>query len=101
MIDGLAASLRDSLPSASFIGSTGTPIEETDANTRAVFGDYISIVAIQRDQPDKATVPIYYESRVAKLGLNQAELPKIDEEFETITEGEGLTRKEKLKTEWA
>ena len=101
LIDGLARNLRDSLPSASFIGFTGTPIEKTDANTRAVFGDYISIYDIQRAVADKATVPIYYESRVAKLGLNQAELPKIDEEFEEITEGEELTRKEKLKTKWA
>src|SRR5436190_1037770 len=54
------------------------------------------------DEPtDKATVPIYYESRVAKLGLNASELPKIDKEFEEITEGEELTRKEKLKTKWA
>ena len=101
MIDGLARNLRDSLPNASFIGFTGTPIEKTDANTRAVFGDYISIYDIQRAVADKATVPIYYESRVAKLGLNQSELPKIDEEFEAITEGEELTRKEKLKTKWA
>jgi type I restriction enzyme R subunit len=101
LIDGLARNLRDSLPSASFIGFTGTPIEKTDANTRAVFGDYISIYDIQRAVADKATVPIYYESRVAKLGLNQAELPKIDEEFDEITEGEELTRKEKLKTKWA
>src|SRR5450432_1040041 len=62
---------------------------------------YISIYDIQRAVADKATVPIYYESRVAKLGLNQSELPKIDEEFEAITEGEELTRKEKLKTKWA
>jgi type I restriction enzyme R subunit len=101
LIDGLARNLRDSLPNASFIGFTGTPIEKTDANTRAVFGDYISIYDIQRAVADKATVPIYYESRVAKLGLNQSELPKIDEEFEAITEGEELTRKEKLKTKWA
>src|SRR5439155_406432 len=70
-------------------------------NTRAVFGDYISIYDIQRAVADKATVPIYYESRVAKLGLNASELPKIDKEFEEITEGEELTRKEKLKTKWA
>ena len=101
LIDGLARNLRDALPFASFIGFTGTPIEKTDANTRAVFGDYISIYDIQRAVADRATVPIYYESRVAKLGLNQAELPKIDEEFEEITEGEELTRKEKLKTKWA
>jgi type I restriction enzyme R subunit len=101
LIDGLARNLRDSLPNASFIGFTGTPIEKTDANTRAVFGDYISIYDIQRAVADKATVPIYYESRVAKLGLNASELPTIDKEFEEITEGEELTRKEKLKTKWA
>src|SRR2546430_3414517 len=101
LIDGLARNVRDSLPNASFIGFTGTPIEKTDANTRAVFGDYISIYDIQRAVADKATVPIYYESRVAKLGLNASELPKIDKEFEAITEGEELTRKEKLKTKCA
>ena len=101
LIDGLARNVRDSLANASFIGFTGTPIEKTDANTRAVFGDYISIYDIQRAVADKATVPIYYESRVAKLELNASELPKIDEEFEEITEGEELTRKEKLKTKWA
>src|SRR5205807_4523098 len=83
------------LPNASFIGFTGTPIEKTDANTRAVFGDYISIYDIQRAVADEATVPIYYESRVAKLRLNASELPKIDKEFEEITEGEELPRKEK------
>ena len=101
LIDGLARHMRDALPNASFIGFTGTPIEKTDANTRAVFGDYISIYDIQRAVADKATVPIYYESRIAKLGLNAAELPKIDAEFEEITEGEELTQKEKLKTKWA
>src|SRR4051795_8344318 len=100
-IDGFARHMRDALPNASFIGFTGTPIEKTDANTRAVFGNYISVYDIQRAVADKATVPIYYESRVAKLGLNASELPKIDKEFEEITEGEELTRKEKLKTKWA
>jgi type I restriction enzyme R subunit len=101
LIDGLARHLRDALPHASFIGFTGTPIEKTDANTRAVFGDYISIYDIQRAVADKATVPIYYESRIAKLGLNASELPKIDDEFEEITEGEEQTKKERLKTKWA
>ncbi len=98
---GLAANLRSAVPNASFIGFTGTPIEKTDANTRAVFGDYISIYDIQRAVADRATVPIYYESRISKLSLNAAELPKIDEEFDEITEGEELTKKEKLKTKWA
>lgn len=101
LIDGLARNLRDALPNASFIGFTGTPIEKQDANTRAVFGDYISVYDIQRAVEDKATVPIYYESRIAKLGLNEAELPHIDAEFEEITEAEEQERKEKLKTKWA
>jgi type I restriction enzyme R subunit len=98
---GFASNLRDALPRASFIGFTGTPIEKTDANTRAVFGDYISIYDIQRAVADKATVPIYYESRISKLSLNVAEMPKLDAEFEEITEGEELSKKEKLKTKWA
>lgn len=98
---GFASNLRDALPNASFIGFTGTPIEKTDANTRAVFGDYISIYDIQRAVADKATVPIYYESRISKLSLNAAELPQLDAEFEEITEGEEQNRKEKLKTKWA
>ena len=101
LIDGLARHLRDALPNASFIGFTGTPIEKTDANTRAIFGDYISIYDIQRAVADKATVPIYYESRISKLSLNAAALPMLDDEFEEITEGEELTKKEKLKTKWA
>ncbi|MCE5268432.1 MAG: type I restriction endonuclease subunit R [Planctomycetaceae bacterium] len=101
LIDGLARNMRDALPNASFIGFTGTPIEKTDANTRAVFGDYVSIYDIQRAVEDKATVPIYYESRIAKLGLNESELPHLDAEFEEITEGEEVERKEKLKTKWA
>ncbi len=98
---GFASNLRDALPNASFIGFTGTPIELADANTRAVFGHYISIYDIQRAVADKATVPIYCESRISKLSLNAAELPKLDAEFEEITEGEELTKKEKLKTKWA
>ena len=101
LIDGLARHMRDALPNASFIGFTGTPIEKTDANTRAVFGDYISIYDIQRAVADRATVPIYYESRIAKLGLNASELPKLDDEFEEITEGEEESRREKIKTKWA
>lgn len=74
-VDGFARHMRDALPRASFIGFTGTPIERTDANTRAVFGDYISIYDIQRAVEDKATVPIYYESRLAKLELKPEEEP--------------------------
>jgi type I restriction enzyme R subunit len=100
-IDGFARHMRDALPNASFIGFTGTPIELADANTRAVFGDYISVYDIQRAVADGATVPIYYESRLAKLALDEAERPKIDPEFEEVTEGEEVERKEKLKTKWA
>ncbi len=100
-IDGFARHMRDALPNASFIGFTGTPIELTDKNTRAVFGDYISVYDIQRAVEDKATVPIYYESRLAKLALAEAEKPKIDSEFEEVTEGEEIERKEKLKSRWA
>ena len=100
-IDGFARHMRDALPHASFIGFTGTPIEQTDANTRAVFGDYISVYDIQRAVIDGATVPIYYESRLAKLELKASERPKIDPEFEEATEGEEIERKEKLKSRWA
>ena len=96
-IDGFARHMRDALPNASFIGFTGTPIELKDANTRAVFGDYISIYDIQRAVEDKATVPIYYESRLAKLTLDKHERPKIDPGFEEATEGEEIARKERLK----
>ena len=100
-IDGYARHMRDALPEASFVGFTGTPIELKDANTRAVFGDYISIYDIQRAVEDQATVPIYYESRLAKLALDESERPTIDPEFEEATEGEEIARKEKLKTRWA
>jgi type I restriction enzyme, R subunit len=100
-IDGFARHMHDALPNASFIGFTGTPIELKDANTRAVFGDYISIYDIQRAVEDKATVPIYYEGRLAKLGLDENEKPKIDPDFEEATEGEEVEHKEKLKTKWA
>ena len=100
-IDGFARHMRDALPNASFVGFTGTPIELQDANTRAVFGDYISIYDIQRAVEDGATVPIYYESRLARLALDEGEKPHIDPEFEEATEGEELDRKETLKTKWA
>jgi type I restriction enzyme R subunit len=100
-IDGFARHMRDALPHASFVGFTGTPIEKADANTRAVFGDYISVYDIQRAVADGATVPIYYESRLAKLELKESERPKIDPKFEEVTEGEEVDRKEKLKSRWA
>ena len=100
-IDGYARHMRDALPNASFIGFTGTPIELQDANTRAVFGEYISIYDIQRSVEDGATVPIYYDSRLAKLSLERDERPTIDPDFEEATEGEEIERKERLKTKWA
>ena len=100
-VDGFARHMRDALPNASFVGFTGTPIELQDANTRAVFGDYISIYDIQKAVEDGATVPIYYESRLAKLALVEDEKPTIDPEFDEATEGEEIERREKLKTKWA
>ncbi|GMU39412.1 MAG: hypothetical protein AMXMBFR23_02780 [Chloroflexota bacterium] len=98
---GFARHMRDALPHASYIGFTGTPLELEDKNTRAVFGDYISIYDIQRAVTDEATVPIYYESRLAKLGLDQERMPELDDEFEEATEGEEVDQREKLKTKWA
>ena len=100
-IDGFARHMRDALPNASFVGFTGTPIELRDANTRAVFGDYISVYDIQRAVLDGATVPIYYENRLAKLTLDEGAHALIDDEFEEATEGEEVERKERLKTRWA
>ena len=93
--------MRDVLPNACFIGFTGTPLELDDRNTRAVFGDYISIYDIQRAVEDRATVPVYYESRLAKLDLPEEEKPRVDEAFEEVTEGEEVKCKERLKTKWA
>ena len=98
---GFAKYIRDALPNASFIGFTGTPIELTDKNTRAVFGDYIDVYDIQRAVDDKATVPIYYEGRMAKIALDENERPRIDPDFEDVTEGEEPSTKEKLKSKWA
>jgi type I restriction enzyme R subunit len=92
---GLAKHLRDALPNASFIGFTGTPIETDDASTRTVFGDYIDVYDISRAVEDGATVPIYYESRLARVELDEEERPKIDAEVAALTEeaGEGEERK--------
>jgi len=98
---GYAKYLRDALPNASFIGFTGTPIEKEDKSTPAVFGKYIDIYDIEQAVNDGATVRIYYESRLAKLELKPEERPKIDREFEEVTEGEEVEGKEKLKSKWA
>ena len=100
-ISGFARHIRDALPNASFIGFTGTPIETADRDTRAVFGDYISIYDIQRAVEDGATVPIYYESRLAEIELDENEKPNVDPDFEEATEGEEVERRERLKTKWA
>ena len=100
-VDGFARHMRDALPNAYFVGFTGTPIELEDANTRQVFGDCISIYDIQDSVDDGATVPIYYESRLANLALNESERPTIDPDFEEATEGEEIERRERLKTKWA
>jgi type I restriction enzyme R subunit len=98
---GFAKYLRDGLPNASFIGFTGRPIEADDANTPAVFGDYIDIYDISRAVEDEATVPIYYESRLALIELDENEKPKIDVEVEDRTEDEAAGEQERLKRKWA
>jgi type I restriction enzyme R subunit len=98
---GYAKYLRDALPKASFIGFTGTPIEKADRSTPAVFGKYVDTYDIEQAVEDGATVRIYYESRLAKLELKPEERPKIDKEFEEVTEGEEVEGKEKLKSKWS
>ena len=100
-IDGFARHMRDALPHASFAGFTATPIEQQDANTRAVFGGYISIYDIKRSVEDKATVPVYYESRLVRLSLDGGRRAAIDEDFEEVTEGEEAERRDGLKHKWA
>ena len=99
-IDGFARHMRDALPKASYIGFTGTPLELTDRNTRAVFGDYISVYDIQRAVEDGATVPIYYESRLAKLELDEIGRTTLDADFEEVTEGEDAERVQGLQSKW-
>jgi type I restriction enzyme R subunit len=98
---GFAKYLRDALPNASFIGFTGTPIEKDDVNTPAVFGEYIDVYDISRAVEDGATVPIYYESRLARIELPDEEKPKIDAEIEELTEDEATTEQERIKRKWA
>jgi type I restriction enzyme R subunit len=100
-IDGFAKHMRDALPKASFIGFTGTPIESGDRNTQAVFGDYIDVYDILQSKEDKATVPIYYEARLAKIDLKPEERPKIDPNFEEVTEDAEESTKESLRRKWA
>jgi len=99
---GYSKHLRDALPRASFIGFTGTPIDLADKDTRAVFGGYVSIYDIQDAVEDGATVPIYYESRLAKLNINQAEMEALNDEVEEVIEDdEDLASRESTKSKWA
>ena len=98
---GYAQHLRDAFPNATFVAFTGTPVSGEDRDTRAVFGDYIHIYDMQQAKEDGATVAIYYESRLAKLSLNQAQLPHIDDEVDELAEDEEETEQSKLKTRWA
>jgi type I restriction enzyme, R subunit len=98
---GFAKYLRDGLPNASFMGFTGTPIEKEDVNTPAVFGDYIDIYDISRAVEDGATVPIYYESRLARIELDEDEKPKIDAEIAELTEDEAESEQQRLQRKWA
>ena len=96
---GFAKYVRDALPNASFIGFTGTPVEKSDRNTKAVFGNYVDTYDIKQAVDDGATVKLYYESRLAKLGIKPEERRKIDPKVEEITEDEEV--KNKLKSKWA
>ncbi len=99
---GFAKHLRDALPNATFVGFTGTPVESADKDTRAVFGDYVSIYDIQDAVDDGATVPIYYESRLAKLDINQAQLEQLNAEVEDVFEDEEDSAKRQTEqSKWA
>ncbi|WP_241116186.1 type I restriction endonuclease subunit R [Achromobacter xylosoxidans] len=98
---GFAKYMRDALPNASFIGFTGTPIEADDVNTPAVFGNYIDVYDISRAVEDGATVPIYYESRLARIELNEDEKPKIDAEVDDLTEDDSEADQERFKKKWS
>ena len=99
---GFAKHLRDALKNATFVGFTGTPVESSDKDTRTVFGDYVSIYDIQDAVDDGATVPIYYESRLARLDLNQAEMEQLNSDVEEVFEDEeDVVLREAAKTRWA
>ncbi|OEZ60976.1 type I restriction endonuclease subunit R [Duganella sp. HH105] len=98
---GYAQHLRDALPNATFVAFTGTPVSSEDRDTRAVFGDYISVYDMQQAKEDGATVAIYYESRLAKLRLKDEDLPLIDEEVDELAEDEEEGTQSKLKSRWA
>lgn len=83
---GFAKHMHDALPNATFIGFTGTPVESTDKNTQAVFGEYVDVYDIERAVRDGATVPIYYENRFAKLKLDQLVIDDMDEALNKVAE---------------
>lgn len=99
---GFAKHLRDALPNATFVGFTGTPVKTDDKDTRAVFGDYVSIYDIQDAVDDGATVPIYYESRLAKLNINKEQIEQLSDQVEEVFEDEeSVALREAEKTKWA
>lgn len=98
---GYAQHLRDALPNATFVAFTGTPVSSEDRDTRAVFGDYIHVYDMQQAKEDGATVAIYYESRLAKLSLKDAELAHIDDEVDELAEDEEEDQQSRLKSRWA
>jgi type I restriction enzyme, R subunit len=100
-IAGYAQHLRDALPNATFVAFTGTPVSSEDRDTRAVFGDYIHIYDMQQAKDDGATVAIYYESRLAKLSLDENEILTLDEDVDELAEGEEDSEQAKLKSRWA
>jgi type I restriction enzyme R subunit len=101
LIDGLARNLRNALPNAAFMGFTGTPIETADKDTRAIFGDYIDVYDLTQAVEDEATVRVYYEARLARVELPEAERQQIDQTFDEVTELAEFDDRERLKTRWA
>jgi len=99
VVYGFAKYLRDALPRATYLGFTGTPIEKTDVNTPAVFGNYVDIYDIAQAVEDGATVRIYYESRLAKVGLSE-EGKKLVAELDEELDQEDLTDTQKAKAKW-
>jgi type I restriction enzyme, R subunit len=101
LLDGYARRLRESLPAASYIGFTGTPVDSTDKSTKAIFGDYIDVYDIQQAVLDGATVPIYYESRVAKINIEEQKKLQLDKQIEELTEAEEMSVSQKMKAKWS
>jgi type I restriction enzyme, R subunit len=100
-LEGFAKNLRDALPNATYVGFTGTPIDKHDKSTKNVFGEYVDVYDISKAVEDKMTVPIYYESRLAKISLNPESQITLDKDFEYVTETEEKDTKEQLKSKWA